>query len=792
MSSRSPVRTPTKMEAEQGISCDKARASAAVMAWRRLYDRGRDNNDNKNDNNKSTIRSTHVTGIEHCMSGMASNNNKIEMKINIVTSGGSTVNTDGNNNDYNIAIAKTTLQSRGRAVHNDNVEVVDFTAAANQGTNGYSSGTTVIDVVAIIKNNSSILCRGESFDVVGGEQQRLANTYVVLSNGEANQLQHQQVKPYGMNINNREDYDHDIQGVNNNRNGYEGSTDFVVAIVAELEINDSKRLVGDSILDWLIGTGVLILREYTLRSTSHDGILSCPRNNTSLNHRSATGSDYPDYPVGTKDLSLDLCLDRRSVVLDPTLLNHRSVMVEGQDSRRTERIKTSLKNLEDHRSVIVEGRDISGTERIKTSFKNREKMIGSMNDTQSVGVAATYIVTTMSAGCSKTAPKSQEKMMGRVDNAQSVGATYIVTATMSVGYGNTNIDGREEGATAEEVATYVVTTDTDVTGSYDQQDMNRQRKETPVDVERATYIVTADTDAGCTGIKIDDQQDDDQQETREEIEEEIDVEGAAYIVTADTDIEENSEKDTEETVDSDVDEAAHIVTSDTDIDEEKEDSKEDGKETVDVEGAAYIVTSDTDICLEKKIEERKDVPTGVGATYIVTADTDVKHVESRQEEIELEDDLPGNEGVTYVVTAGNVWNVNKNNDRYGSGSKFSLRILQSRVSFVNMGWTFMLELILEIALKFELTLNVLWQMAGVWFSRTWIYVSPQSRFGIDATDYSVGTKDLYLCIDRRSVLRKVQSGDSNGHGDLRTRNDEVAGNNNGWPRCTNYGLIITS
>jgi len=121
------------MEAEQDAGCDKARASAAVMAWRRLYDRGRDNNNN-NDNNNGTIRSTPDTDTEHYISGMASNNNKIEMKINIVTSGGSTVNTDDNNG---IAIATTALQSRGRAVHNDDTKVVDFTAVVNQGTNRY-------------------------------------------------------------------------------------------------------------------------------------------------------------------------------------------------------------------------------------------------------------------------------------------------------------------------------------------------------------------------------------------------------------------------------------------------------------------------------------------------------------------------------------------------------------------------------------------------------------------------------------------------------------------------------
>ena len=171
------------MEAEQDDSCDKARASAAVMAWRRLYDRGRDNN--KNDNNKSTIGSTHVIDIEHCMSGVASNNNKIEMKINIVTSGGSTVNTDDNNG---IAIARTALQSRGRAVHNDDTKVVDFTAAVNQGTNRYSGRTPVIEDAALA-NHSNVLCRGGSVDVVGGgEQQQLANTYFVLSSGEANQL----------------------------------------------------------------------------------------------------------------------------------------------------------------------------------------------------------------------------------------------------------------------------------------------------------------------------------------------------------------------------------------------------------------------------------------------------------------------------------------------------------------------------------------------------------------------------------------------------------------------------
>jgi len=768
------------MEAEQDVGCDKARASAAVMAWRRLYDRGRDNNYNRNDNDKSTIRSTHVTDVEHCMSGMASNNNKIEMKINVVTSGGSMVNTDDNNNDYGIAIAATALQSRGRAVHNDDAEVVDFTAAVDQGTNGYSGGTTVLEDVALIKN-SSILCRGGSVDVAGGEQQQLANTYVVLSNGEANQLQHQQVKP--SSLNNGEDYDHDNsnQGVNNDSNGYEGSTDFVVAEVAELEINDSKRLVGNSVLDWLIGTGVLILQEYTLRSTSHDGILSCPRNNTSLNHRSAMGSDYP---VGTKDLYL--CLDRRSVVLDPTLLihrsviaeeqdsnkteriktslknlDHRSVIVEGQDSSRTERIKTSLKNLVEHRSVIVEGRDSSRTERIKTSLKNLEKMIDCTDDTQRVGVVATYVVTTMNAGCSKTTPKSQEKMMGSVDNALSVGATYIVTATMGVGYDeyeDTKIEEQEEEApaAAEEVAMYIVTTDADATGSNDQQDTNKQRREAPVDVEVATCIVTNNTDAGCTRNKIDNQQ-----ETREEIEEEIDVEGATYIVTTDT--------------------------------ESEEDSEEDTKETVDVDEATYIVTSGSDIeCSEKEIEEYKeDASTGVGDTYIVTADTDVKHVESRQEEIELEDDLPGNEGAAYIVTAGSVWNVNKNNSRYGSGSKFSLRILQSRANFVNMGWTFMLELVLKIALEFGLTLGVLWQMAGVWFDWTWIYVSSRSRFSIDATDYPVGSKDLHLWIDRRSVLGKVRYGDINGNDRLSNRNDEVAAKNNGWLGCTNYGLIIT-
>jgi len=578
------------------------------------------------------------------------------------------------------------LQSRGRAVRNDDAEVVDFTAAVDQGTNGYSGGTTVLEDVALIKN-SSILCRGGSVDVAGGEQQQLANTYVVLSNGEANQLQHQ----HRMIINNGEDYDHDNsnQGVNNDSNGYEGSTDFVVAEVAELEINDSKRLVGNSVLDWLIGTGVLILREYTLRSTSHDGILSCPRNNTSLNHRSAMGSDYP---VGTKDLYL--CLDRRSVVLDPTLLIHRSVIAEEQDSNKTERIKTSLKNL--------------------------EKMIDCTDDTQRVGVVATYVVTTMNAGCSKTTPKSQEKMMGNVDNALSVGTTYIVTATMGVGYDGyedtiKKIEEQEEeaSAAAEEVAMYIVTTGTDATGSNDQQDTNKQQRETPIDVEVATYIVTNNTDAGCTRNKIDNQQ-----ETREEIEEEIDVEGATYVVTTDTDSEEDSEEDTEETVDVDVDEATYIVTSGTDIE-----------------------------CSEKETEEYKeDALTGVGDTYILTADTDVKHVESRQEEIELEDDLPGNEGAAYIVTAGSVWNVNKNNSRYGSGSKFSLRILQSRANFVNMGWTFMLELVLKIALEFGLTLGVLWQMAGVWFDWTWIYVSSQSRFSIDATDYPVGSKDLHLCM----------------------------------------------
>jgi len=493
-----------------------------------------------------------------------------------------------------------------------------------------------------------------------------------------------------------------------------------------------------------------------------------------------------DYPVGTKDLYL--CLDRRSVVLDPTLLNHRSVIaeeqdsnkteriktslknldhrsviVEGQNSSRTERIKTSLKNLVEHRSVIVEGQDSSRTERIKTSLKNLEKMIDCTDDTQRVGVVATYVVTTMNAGYSKTTPKSQEKMMGSVDNALSVGATYIVTATMGVGYDgyeDTKIEEQEEEApaAAEEVAMYIVTTGTDATGSNDQQDTNKQQRETPVDVEIATYIVTNNTDAGCTKNKIDNQQ-----ETREEIEEEIDVEGATYIVTTDTDSEEDSEEDTEETVDVDVDEATYIVTSGTDIE-----------------------------CSEKEIEEYKeDALTGVGATYIVTADTDVKHVESRQEGIELEDDLPGNEGAAFIVTAGSVWNVNKNNSRYGSGSKFSLRILQSRANFVNMGWTFMLELVLEIALEFGLTLGVLWQMAGVWFDWTWIYVSSQSRFSIDATDYPVGSKDLHLCIDRRSVLGKVRYGDINGNDRLSNRNDEVAAKNNGWLGCTNYGLIIT-
>merc|ERR1712051_125682 len=104
-----------------------------------------------------------------------------------------------------------------------------------------------------------------------------------------------------------------------------------------------------------------------------------------------------------------------------------------------------------------------------------------------------------------------------------------------------------------------------------------------------------------------------------------------------------------------------------------------------------------------------------------------------------------------------------------------------------MGWTFMLELvlILKIALEFGLILDVLWQRAGVWFDWTWIYVSSQSRFSIDATDYPVGSKDLHLCIDRRSVLRKVQSGDINGNDRLCNRNDEVAAKNHGWLGCTN-------